>query len=90
MMFQYRNNSVPLFVPILVKKEVRNSLRDYLINNKVYCPIHWPKSHSLPSFMRADVFYDSELSLVCDQRYDERQMEKVVNLIENYYNRTNI
>ncbi len=90
MMFQYRNNSVPLFVPILVKKEVRNSLRDYLINNKVYCPIHWPKSHSLPSFMRADVFYDSELSLVCDQRYDERQMEKVVDLIENYYNRTNI
>lgn len=89
-MFQYEDDSVPLFVPILVKKEVRNSLRDYLVSNKVYCPVHWPKSHSLPDLTQADILYDSELSLVCDQRYDEKQMEKIVSLMKNYYNSINI
>ena len=90
MMFQHEGDRVPLFVPILVKKEIRNSLRDYLVGNKVYCPVHWPKSHSLPDTTRADAFYNSELSLVCDQRYGERQMRKIVDLIKNYCNKTNI
>ena len=90
MMFEHENACVPLFVPILVKKEVRNSLRDYLIDNKVYCPVHWPKSDSLPDAMRVNLFYDSELSLVCDQRYGEVQMRKIVDLIKNYCNKTNI
>lgn len=89
-MFQYEDDSVPLFVPILVKKEIRNSLRDYLVSNKVYCPVHWPKSHSLLDLTRADIFYDRELSLVCDQRYHERQMRRIVDLIKNYCNRINI
>ena len=33
---------------------------------------------------------NSELSLVCDQRYGERQMRKIVDLIKNYCNKTNI
>ena len=90
MMFGYENANVPLFVPILVKKEIRNSLRDYLVDNKVYCPVHWPKSDSLPDAMRVNLFYDSELSLVCDQRYGEVQMRKIVDLIKNYCNKTNI
>ena len=86
MMFQYGNGCVPLFVPILVKKEIRNSLRKYLIDNNVYCS----KSQLLSNSIQADVFYDSELSLVCDQRYDEGQMKRVVELIKNYCNRINI
>ena len=90
MMFQYGNGCVPLFVPILVKKEIRNSLRKYLIDNNVYCPVHWSKSQLLSNSIQADVFYDSELSLVCDQRYGEGQMKRVVELIKNYCNRINI
>lgn len=80
----------PLFVPILVPDGKRDELRRYLIRNEIYCPVHWPVSeyHKLDKKTRA--IYDDELSLVCDQRYDEKDMERMIDTIRAFWkvNRT--
>lgn len=71
----------PLFVPILLVKERRKRLQEYLVNNEVYCPIHWPieQCHILSD--RTKALYDMEISIVCDQRYDEDDMKRIIKLI---------
>jgi len=69
----------PLFVPVFLKEENRDSLRKYLIERGVYCPIHWPEIMGAPVSVRAN-----ELSLVCDQRYSKGDMEATVHYIEEW------
>ena len=73
----------PMFVPILVPDGKRNELRSYLIENKIYCPIHWPVSgyHKLDE--KTEFLYKNELSLVCDQRYTEEDMCREVETIKD-------
>lgn len=73
------DRDVPMFVPVLVKKQLRNELRQYLIKNEVYCPIHWPSELG-----GADKLYDCELSLVCDQRYGIEDMKREMTLIREF------
>ena len=76
---------VPLFVPILLN-ENRDDLKRYLINNRIYCPIHWPISNLHINISKlAKKIYASEISLICDQRYKEKDMKKIVKLINQYY-----
>ncbi len=65
----------PLFVPILLFDN-RNELRSKLVANGIYCPIHWPKPQGCESNL-----YDMELSLICDQRYTEEDMKRIVSVI---------
>ena len=75
----------PLFVPVLLNGvEERDSLRRYLIENDVYCPIHWPISHLHVLDDETQLFYKKSLSLVCDQRYDIEDMQKIVELIQSW------
>ncbi len=69
-----------LFVPIILKKEIRNLLRKYLIENKVYLPVHWPLDDKINNI------FEQELSLICDQRYNENQIEWYIDLIQNFIN----
>lgn len=88
LMFQsVEDTEVPLFVPILLEKN-RVELRKYLIDNEIYCPVHWPKStyHDGIS-QRAEELYSQELSVVCDQRYDFDDMNRIVECIRRYYKR---
>lgn len=80
-----KETDTPLFVPILVGDE-RDRLRDYLIKHQVYCPVHWPLSgyHQGLSVRDKDI-YNKELSLICDQRYTENDMEYIVCLIVEYF-----
>lgn len=81
------DDEVPLFVPVLLR-ENRMELRKYLIDNKIYCPIHWPKSEYHKGItLRADKLYDQELSLICDQRYDSDDMNRIVECIREFYKR---
>lgn len=75
----------PLFVPLYVKKD-RDELRKFLIQHNVYCPVHWPISdyHNGISNKGKDI-YMHELSLVCDQRYGESDMEHIVKVIKEFY-----
>lgn len=76
-------NDCPLFVPILLDKKRRTELQNYLREHNVYCPIHWPieKEHVLIN--RTKELYDQELSIVCDQRYDTDDMERILKTIFN-------
>lgn len=77
-----REDDCPLFIPVIV--EERDSLREYLIANEVYCPVHWPAFglRSLDGLESA--FYKHGLSLVCDQRYDYEDMIRIVELVKQW------
>ncbi len=77
-------NAVPLFVPIFFETpEQRTAVRKKLIEAQIYCPIHWPKPALIPVNLEANKLYNSELSLICDQRYDLADMERMVTLINS-------
>ena len=73
------DNDVPLYVPVLVKPELRRELQQYLARSEVYCPIHWPSELG-----GANKLYDSELSIVCDQRYGIDDIKREMTVIREY------
>lgn len=87
MFSQLEQDDVPLFVPIIVESS-RSQLRKYLIDSKIYCPIHWPLSQYHKGISeRAGKVYSQELSLVCDQRYGSDDMLRTVDCIRKFYSR---
>lgn len=75
-------NACPLFVPVLFPtKEARDRVRKRLIEAEIYCPIHWPKPTQIPDGFEANRIYDTELSLICDQRYSLADMQRIVESI---------
>lgn len=82
-----KKDDCPLFVPIIVPDGKRNELRQYLIDNKVYCPIHWPIYENIKLSIKEQYIYDNELSLVCDQRYNIEDMKKVASLVNSFFNK---
>ena len=77
-LFDEEQMDCPLFVPIVLRKN-RDSIRRHLTDNKIYCPVHWPH----PNADCSSNLYGTELSLICDQRYDENDMERIVSVILN-------
>lgn len=76
------SSDCPMFVPILVPDGRRDSLRRHLIENKIYCPVHWPISEYHKPDKRSALIYENELSLVCDQRYTEHDMYRMVETVK--------
>lgn len=75
------NSVTPLFLPIFLEIEKRDNLRNYLINKGIYCPIHWPEVMGAKPGIR-----ENELSLICDQRYDEIDMNYILEVIKEWHN----
>ena len=77
-------NDCPLFVPILLEPAQRDELRKFLIRNRVYCPVHWGVTdlHRLTEPQK--YLYDHELSIVCDQRYGQEDMHRIIELITQF------
>ncbi len=73
-LFSEEDMDSPLFVPVLL--ENRDKVRKHLTENKIYCPVHWPKPDGAESNI-----YDMELSLICDQRYGLNDMERIVSVL---------
>ena len=82
---ELKEDDCPIFVPILVPNGKRDALRRWLIQQEIYCPVHWPLTalHSVDE--SAKFIYDNELSLVCDQRYNEDDMNRVVGAIKEFF-----
>lgn len=78
------STDVPMFVPILVPDGKRDGMRRHLIKNEIYCPVHWPVSEYHKLDERTAYIYQNELSLVCDQRYTEDDMYRMVETIKEY------
>lgn len=74
----------PLFVPILVPDGKRDALRRHLIDRQIYCPVHWPLSRFHNVSGRAEEIYDNELSIVCDQRYGEEEMDRILKAVREF------
>lgn len=70
----------PIFVPIFL--ENKSEIKNYLIKNKVYCPNHWNIPEQIGKIDEKDI-YEKELSLVCDQRYEKKDITGYINLIKN-------
>lgn len=75
----YNENDGLLFVPIILEKEKRNILRQYLIENKIYLPVHWPQEEKINNI------FENELSLICDQRYNKFQIEQYLDLLLDFF-----
>lgn len=77
------DKSVPLFVPVFFETaEHRNAIRKKLIDAQIYCPIHWPKNKLITPEMRVNQIFDTELSLICDQRYSITDMQRIIETIQ--------
>ena len=79
-----RAEDCPLFVPIVLPHETRDALRRYLIEQEIYCPVHWPLSplHRCEGAERR--LYDESMSLVCDQRYDAKDMQRLCQAVDHF------
>lgn len=78
-LFELTQMDCPIFVPIIVKNNKRDIFHKKLIENKIYCPIHWPK----PNTICNSNLYDNELSLICDQRYSDLDMYRIIDVLIN-------
>ena len=77
-LFAETDMDCPLFVPILCKnKKERDVIRQKLIEENIYCPVHWPK----PKYNCNSNLYDLEMSLICDQRYSADDMRRMMQII---------
>ena len=76
------DKEAPLFVPVFFENKLqRDSIRKRLIENNIYCPVHWPKPQQIPAGFAVNEIYDTELSLICDQRYGVEEMKEITNNI---------
>ena len=78
---QVQETECPLFVPLQVSADSRTDLRRLLIESRVYLPIHWPVSD-----LHAQIgdIYRTELSFVCDQRYERADMERAIHILRSF------
>ena len=74
----------PMFVPLLVPGGKRDSLRRHLIDNEIYCPVHWPLTDYHGPDEKTAALYRDGLSLVCDQRYGEEDMRRMIKVINSF------
>lgn len=56
----------------LIRSEKRNELRKHLIENSIYCAVHWPNCSN------------NELSLTIDNRYSEKEMKYLVKTVNKF------
>ena len=74
-----KRNACPLFLPVVIEPNKRDAIRKTLIEHQIYCPVHWQK----PNSDRESNLYDIELSLICDERYNEEDMYRIASVLNN-------
>lgn len=71
----------PFTLPIFVKE--RDEFRKYLIENQIYCAVHWPKDRWMSEQRENAVFFSEHLiSLPIDQRYEKKEMDYMLSVID--------
>lgn len=79
-------NVVPLYCPIFVGD--RKALQQHLVANSIYAPIVWPKADVLPNVcVEADYLYEHLLCIPIDQRYDCNDMQRIIDCINDLFQR---
>ncbi len=83
-MFPLKQEDVPLNVPVIVDRETRNGLQQFMADHAVFLPTHWGASDIVFCPSGDSNIYDKELSLVCDQRYNLDDIAREMDLIEEF------
>lgn len=75
----------PIMFPVYIEG-CRDELRTLLINNRIYCPVHWPAPVQLDEAARrgSEYIYGNIMSIPCDQRYTETDMKRLVDMINAF------
>jgi hypothetical protein len=75
--------TAPLYFTIFVQD--RPTLQRYFAQDAIYAPVIWPveDDHVLIND-EVKYIYDHILAIPIDQRYDERDMQRVVEIVNNY------
>lgn len=77
----YNSETIPLFIPIFTDN--RAILRKEFFSRNIFTPIHWPyESKELNGYIK-NALYETELSLICDQRYTIEDMERQLEVIKS-------
>ena len=71
-------DATPLFVPIFIN-EGRDHLRKKFFEQGIFTPQHWPRISFLLN--GNNLLYKTELSLICDQRYDKKEMIRQIEVL---------
>ena len=75
--------TAPLYFTIYVKD--RPVLQRLLAQDSIYAPVIWPVENERVLINdEVKYIYDHILAIPCDQRYDEKDMQRVLDIINNY------
>lgn len=70
---------------LVICVENRDALFKHLIQNGVYCNIHWRENESTVQFDDSHYLSQHCLTLPCDQRYGTEQMNHIYKTIKDFY-----
>lgn len=73
------NNKVPLFIPITLNN--RDAVRRNMFEHEIFCPVHWPLEGM--DIQKGKEYSKTELSLIVDQRYEQKELDEIINSITN-------
>ena len=75
--------TAPLYFTIFVQN--RSTLQRLLAQDAIYAPVIWPVEDDAV-LINEDVkyIYDHLLAIPCDQRYDEKDMQRAIDIINKY------
>lgn len=81
-----QHDDVPLGFPIRVTGGQRDSLRRFLADREIYCPVHWPLAHlgGLDAFPHERDLESSLLTLPIDQRMGPQHIERLVEALVSF------
>lgn len=84
-----REDVTPLYFPVYVESD-REGVQRYLAKNDIYAPIVWPKPIRCEGAVSetVDWIYEHILSIPCDQRYDIDDMERIIDALIQYDDRS--
>ena len=77
----YKESKVPLFIPVLLDPDKRDVVRKKMFDNNIFCPVHWKKAKESDLSTGSNILYDMELSLICDQRYNLSDMDRILEIL---------
>jgi len=82
----FGKNDCPLALPVLVPD--RDGLRKYLMENDIYCAVHWPFNGVAHEERPLGLALSKDLiSLPIDQRYGEEEMEYLFKVLSEFKGR---
>lgn len=78
-------NVCPLFLPVFVRGR-RDEFQRILIENKIYSPVHWPRTNQVdyPLFTGSNKILENIISIPIDQRYSLAEMDRIAYIIRDF------